>query len=360
MRGHHALNATAWTAGQVERITAAPLPAPPPITALDAAPVIPGLFLWDLWPVQHRDGRVAVVAGAELWLALSAPATPDPVKRHDRARIRLLVHDGAGWSDLGDALPDGLSPGSREWSGSAILDGNRLTLFFTAAGRRGEAGISYEQRLFAVTARLDDGHRLSDWSVPVEAVRSDGIVYHPAQQDDGVVGTIKAFRDPAYFRDPADGAEYLLFTGSLAASPSAFNGAIGLAQRVGGAWTLLPPLLHADTVNNELERPHVVVHKGHYYLFWSTQASVFAPGITAPTGLYGMVAERLLGPYVPLNGSGLVLANPAAAPSQSYSWLVLADLRVASFIDLLDDGAFGGVPGPMRHLVLDGATTQLL
>ena len=40
----------------------------------------------------------------------------------------------------------------------------------------------------------------------------------------GAIGTIKAFRDPAFFRDPADGCDYLLFTASLAASASAWNG----------------------------------------------------------------------------------------------------------------------------------------
>ena len=49
--------------------------------------------------------------------------------------------------------------------------------------------------------------------------------------------------------------------------------------------------------------------------------------------LYGFVAPALAGPWEPVNGSGLVLRNPEAEPLQAYSWLVLPDLRVTSFVD---------------------------
>ena len=38
-------------------------------------------------------------------------------------------------------------------------------------------------------------------------------------------------------------------------------------------------------------------------------------------------------PYQPLNGSGLVIANPADDPDQAYAWLVQPDLRVTSLLD---------------------------
>jgi levansucrase len=184
------------------------------------------------------------------------------------------------------------------------------------------------------------------------------VIYDRARETTGTVGTIKAFRDPTWFRDPADGNEYLLFTASLAASSSAFNGSIGVACRSGHGWELRPPLITADGVNNELERPHIVVADSRYYLFWSTQASVFAPGITAPTGLYGMVAPRLQGPWTPINGTGLVIGNPPAAPDQAYSWLVLADLRVTSFIDRCP--GFVGRPAPELRLMLSGDSAALV
>jgi levansucrase len=118
---------------------------------------------------------------------------------------------------------------------------------------------------------------------------------------------------------------------------------------------LTPPCLHAERVNNELERAHLVFHVKHYYAFWSTQTTTFAPDLRhAPGGLYGMVADRLDGEWRPLNGTGLVLANPADCPLQTYSWFVDASLMVCSFVDMLPDGQFGGVPAPLLQLELDG------
>jgi levansucrase len=78
-----------------------------------------------------------------------------------------------------------------------------------------------------------------------------------------------------------------------------------------------------------------------------------------------MVADRFAGPWVPLNGSGLVCGNPPEAPLQAYSWLVLDDLRVLSFVDRpglaqnpvdIDEARrhFGGTPAVPFRLVLDG------
>ena len=133
-------------------------------------------------------------------------------------------------------------------------------------------------------------------------------------------------------------------------------------------WRLLPPLVAADGLNNEQERPHVIARGGLYYLFWSTQRKVFEPnGPNGPNGLYGMVAPSLFGPYEPLNGTGLVAANPDSEPFQYYSWWVMDDLQVASFVDLVGVGTdpiiddpvwrrthFGGVPAPRFRICLDG------
>ena len=43
--------------------------------------------------------------------------------------------------------------------------------------------------------------------------------------------------------------------------------------------------------------------------------------------------KKHTGRELPLNGTGLVFANPDTAPKQAYSWLVLPDLQVTSFID---------------------------
>ena len=362
---------TAWSAAMVAAIAEQPDAQAPVIDPAWVKPVLPGMDLWDLWPIQTPDGATATVDGGALFLVLSAPIMGDPEKRHAHARIRLMHHGIAGWRDLGVLLPDGHTPGSREWAGSAVLDENgQLTVYFTAAGRRGEPVITFAQRVYETNCRLTIDKRrieLTQWSAPRECFAPDGIVYTREMTGGGLIGTIKAFRDPGYFRDPADAREYLLFTGSLAASASPWNGAIGLARRdADRKWAPLPPLITADGVNNELERPHMLVRDGLYYVFWSTQRKVFAAnGPSGPTGLYGMAADRIEGPWRPLNETGLVLANPAAAPFQAFSWLVMADLGIVSFTDIVgldrapQDAAearahFGGTPAPKLQLAVKG------
>ncbi|MFM5895763.1 MAG: glycoside hydrolase family 68 protein [Novosphingobium sp.] len=335
----------------------------------DARPIFPGIDLWDSWPLAHENGDTARIDGREYWFFLSAPCFPDPGQRHDAARIRLASLGDDGWRDHGEALPREISPGTREWAGSAVLldDLKTVILLFTAAGRRGAAA-SFEQRLFAATGSFGaDGPE--DWREPVEVLRADGQRYVVAAEAEGKPGMIKAFRDPAWFRDPATGLKHLLFTGSAGWSDEEYNGVVGLATLDDlGNWQLQEPLVEAVGVNNELERPHLIVRGGRYYLFWSTQRRTFAPGGTnGPNGLYAMVGESISGPYRPVNGSGLVAANPASEPTQGYSWWVTGEGQVWSFIDhwgmqgrTFDEHPellrqqFGGTPAPVFALDFDG------
>lgn len=349
------------------------LPALPVFTAADARPVAPDLDLWDSWPLQHEDGKTVSIDGAQYWFFLSAPKFDDPGHRHFHARIRLMrCRDGA-WTDLGHAMPDGLSPGEAEWAGSCVLhdDGQSVTLFFTAAGRRGE-GRSFEQRIFGTQGTFGpDGP--TGWQEPAELFAADGAIFMPANQPGGAPGAIKAFRDPAWFRDPASGVAYLLFTGSAGWDDDPHNGLVGYAALVGGRWELGQPLIHAVGVNNEMERPHVLVRDGLYYLFWSTQRHTFAPGTNAgPNGLYGAMAAHFEGPWTPVNGGGLIATNPVEEPTQAYSWWVTGEGEVWSFIDHWGmqgrtfashpetlRAQFGGTPAPTFALRFDGERVSI-
>lgn len=362
-------NPARWTSRHLERLSGPEMSHAPLIGEADVVPLADGLGVWDAWPVQEADGTPwSSGAGDTLWMALAAPRFADPDDRHGHARIHLFLRRGTRWTHLGPAMPDGFAPGSREWSGSAVIeaDGRALTLYFTAAGRRGETAVSFEQRLFAARATLRlEGERaaLTDWRDLREIITRDP-AHYMTTQGGGVIGAIKAFRDPAYFRDPADGRHYLFFAASLAGSQSAFNGVVGVATAPADApssWRSLPPVISADSLNNELERPHIIYHDGRYYLFWSTQSHVFHPENTGPTGLYGMVSSRLLDGWTPLNSTGLVFANPPQAPAQAYSWLVLPDLSVTSFVDQWGTDApavaprrFGGTFAPFLKLRLAG------
>lgn len=359
---------TAWTAPFLAVVSRTRANTIPRVGEQRHAALDPGRLYWDMWPVQDESGHRAHPAGRDLWMALTAPYRGDPALRHFEAKIHLLERrSDDAWHDLGPVLPDVPMPYEREWAGSALLRGGVMSLYFTAAGTAERPG-GYQQSLWHSAARIGADGLPQDWSPPKPLIAQPSPLYQLADAHDGAPGTIKAFRDPAFFRDPADGAEYCAFTASLGGSSSAFNGAFGLARWQAGEWQLLPPLIAAEGVNNELERAHLVFHEGRYYAFWSTQTHTFAPHLRpAPTGLYGMVADSLLGAYRPLNGSGLVLANPAEHPHQTYSWYVDASLQVSSFTDFwqLGEGplpapaeaageAFGGVPAPLLQLAIDG------
>lgn len=367
-----------WTRDHLSRLRDDPATFAPLISEAEATKMLPGIDVWDLWPIRLPDGDVASIGGHEHWIALSAPAVGSPGARHDHARLRLTRQEGDTWINLGPLFPDEVSLGSREWAGSAVYqpDTRMLTVFYTAAGRRGETSKTFVQRIVQATAPVTVGREIviGDWSRHHEAVVANGEDYLKVEQEVGEAGFIKAFRDPFRFHDPGTDCEYLLFTASLAHAETEHNGAIGIAEAPPGQfdhWTLLPPLVTADGVNNELERPHVVMKDGLYYLFLSTQRRTFHPETTGPTGLYGFVADSLFGEFRPLNDSGLVLRNPAEEPYQAYSWLVLNDLRVVSFVDahsLLgrhpDDvdaegeeasrRHFGGTMAPVLTIGLDG------
>lgn len=343
----------------------------PRLSPADVTPIVPGHDVWDMWQIARRDGSTVMSEGRSWWFFLATPLLDDPEARHDAARIRLTSVGADGWRDHGWVFEPGFTPGSREWSGSSVLedDGVTLTMYFTATGRYG-APTTFEQRLFETRGRfaIENGAPvLSDWSPPVELFAADDHWYAHADEVRASPHGIKGFRDPGYFRDPATGAEYILFTGNAPDAPAGPDGVIGAAVRRDDGWHLLPPILSAIGVNSEMERAHVVMHDGRYYLFWSTQRRRFASGIDAPTGLYGMVADRFEGPWRPANGTGLIAANPGDAPMQAYCWWVTGELEVASFVDYwrttegtAPDTAgerrreFGGTAAPFFRLAIDG------
>jgi len=371
---------TSWTREQVALLDEGPTTRTGALQIDETERMLPDLYLWDLWPVRLHDGTLASIDGTEVWMALSSSSSLDPGQRHDVARIRLISRHDDLWSDLGPLFPDGASPGSREWAGCATFhpESGALDVYYTASGMAGESRPTFAQRIVQTSATLqaDGGVRFGDWAQHREAVIPGGRYQSTADQHSGEPGFIKAFRDPFRFTDPADSREYLLFTASLADSATDFDGAIGIAAREeGGFFSLLPPLVEADGVNNELERPHLVVRNDSYYLFFSTQARTFHPDVTGPTGLYGFVGPSITGPWEPLNGSGLILRNPDEEPYQAYSWLVLNDLRVASFVDFHSlngrrpeevEGAgegrehFGGTLAPCETISVEGSTARLL
>ena len=388
-------------AGPIERTpdTVAP-PADPPAT--DPAP---DYHVWDSWPLRTRDGTIATVGGWRILIALTAPADVTPGERHDIATHRYFVsRDGRQWIDRGPVFETAL--GSRQWAGSALLDDGDCYLFYTAAGDPAAEAVTDTQRLaVAHGGRVEVGDSVDDAdssaSDPVDEgptlrgpwtheilFEPDGEYYETQAQAGAMTYT---FRDPWFFEDPATGRCHLLFESNTPAAADAcggntarqaFNGCVGRAVSPTGDpldWEFRPPIFDSVCVNQEIERPHVVVREGRYYLFVSSHVDTFAPECAGYDALYGFVADSLCGDYRPLNGSGLVVTNPATAPFQAYSWLALPhddEVLVTSFLnypgfdgDSLDGIAamspaeqrrqFAGTLTPTLRLAVDGDRTRI-
>lgn len=368
----------------------------------------PGYHIWDTWPLLDRDGDIASFKGYKIIFALSAPSEVLPGKVHDIATIRYFYSkNGKDWVLGGELFPKGTALGSRQWAGSAMLDGDQIHAFYTATGREGEKQLTYEQRIATVRGKMvadSNGVRFENWGEHRVILEPDGKYYQTKEQAQQGEGGGYAFRDPMWFKDLKSGKEYLLFEGNSGGSvgertlkqeyvgspeyaqqsnvPAGAvhaNGNIGIAEVENGDLTklkLLPPLLESNYVNEELERPHIVVKDKKYYLFTDTHINKYAEGLSGPEGLYGFVSDTLIGGYEPLNESGLVLANPPGNPYQAYSWLVLPNLNVVSFaqfgnLDGMTIGEignqspefqfshFGGTLAPTAKLSIKGDRTKV-
>ncbi|WP_436922978.1 glycoside hydrolase family 68 protein [Halosimplex amylolyticum] len=354
------------------------------------------VHVWDTWLLRDRQGRVADVDGWRIAFSLTASADLLPGTRHDVATIRYFYSpDGRNWELGGRAFPDGTAFGQRQWAGSALFDDGDLFLYYTAAGEADAEKLQYSQRIAGATGVSvetgDDGVRLGgSWDHEI-LLEPDGECYETEAQSRAMTYT---FRDPWFYEDPETGEACLLFEGNVPVPEGSdacdgvdahqvYNGCVGLAVSRSGDpmdWELRPPILDGVGVNQELERPHVLHREGRYYLYVSSHDHTFAPGLDGYDGLYGFVADSLDGPYRPLNETGLVVTNPANAPFQTYSWMVLPhdeEVLVQSFFNFYDFAGesvdligelseaeqmrrFGGTLGPTLRLDLDGDRTRVL
>lgn len=385
-----------WTRAQASGIERSPDAVAPVVYPPDEQDT-PEIHVWDTWFLRNRDGSIAEIDGYRVTFSLTAPADLLPGKRHDVATIRYFYsRDGRTWHCGGPVFQTGAAFGSRQWAGSALYDQDgTVYVYYTAAGERGEDELTYTQQI-AVGA----GGRAetTDEELSIEGPFDHEVLLDPDgeryEREDQSRGMIYTFRDPWFFEDPETGETRLLFEANTPIPEGSdagdgdphhqeFNGSVGVAVSESGdptEWELDDPLLEGVSTNQELERPHVVVRDGRYYLFLSSHEHTFAPGVEGYDALYGFVADSLRGDYEPLNGSGLVVTNPANVPFQTYSWIAYPhreELLVSSFFNYydlrglsLDDVAelppeeqqrrFGGTLAPTVRLALDGTETRVL
>lgn len=343
-----AYETTLWTAAQVQSMQLSADKSVPVITELPRPKTMPGYWIWDTWPVLTRDNVPARINGHYVLISLTAPDSILPGKRHDIAKYRYLIStDGKSWRDMGNLFVEGAALGSRQWAGSTIYDAatRKLTVFYTATGERGETRLSYTQRMAMSSATLVTGMdttvRFGQWA-PHKVILTPDLKYYAQSTGTDTKGIVFAFRDPSYFRDPKDGKSYLTFTGRIHdAADQTYNGNVGIAIAKNAdltEWELMKPIIAAPDVNAELERPIVTVLDNRYYIVISTHPFTFKPPLTGPEGMYGWTSTSLFGPWVPMNGSALMLHNPASNPDQTYSYQLLQDRSVLSFINFIGTG----------------------
>ncbi len=352
------------------------------------------VWVWDTWPLTGLDMEPMSYKGWSVIFSLVAPRDIGFGDRHWQAKIGYFYSkDGHSWTYGGHLFPDGYSKGSREWAGTAIFTGkNTVTQFYTASGKDngGINNTDFLQRLAVSSGKIHADSK-GVWFTGFRNHRiiaeADGKYYQSYEQSQaGPI--IYAFRDPYVFEDPADGNVYALFEGNTAGvsgtyqcqpsdlgplppghvvPPDAnlYTGNIGLMRATNAKmtkWELLPPVLSSNCVNQQTERPHLVVKDGRYHLFTISHEFTYAPGVSGPDGVYGFVGPSLRSDYQPLNGSALVLGNPPDAPIQNYSHEVMPNLLVQSFIDTIPGAngpVYGGTLAPTLQLDIVGSNTYL-
>jgi levansucrase len=377
-----------WTRAQALKVKPDPTNTKPHIPP-DFPVMSDEVWIWDTWPMTALDTKPVSYKGWHVIFSLTAPRDVPFGDRHWYARIGYFFsRDGSNWEYGGHLFPDGASFGSREWAGSALLTGRQLNVFYTASGGDDAPVGEREnplQRLTHASGRIhadENGVWFTGFRNHRIIAEPDGQMYQTLDQS-RAGPIIYAFRDPFVFRDPADDQVYMLFegnTGGQAGSHTCgpresgpvppghavpeqsrfFTGNIGLARATGAnlrRWELLPPLLSANCVNQQTERPHLVIEDGRYHLFTISHKFTFAPGLTGPDGLYGFRGDSLRSDYKPLNGSALVLGNPEDAPVQQYSEYVMPNWLVESFIDTIPPEIFGGTLAPTLRIVPEGMRT---
>jgi levansucrase len=394
------------------------------------------VWVWDSWPLTDEDGNQYSVGGQEIIFSLVADRSLGFDDRHVFAKIGYFFRpagvpaderpENGGWTYGGLVFDEGVTgeifedksfSHQTQWSGSArVFKGGEVKLFFTdVAFYRNADGTErkpYDPRLALSVGKVHankNGVKLTGFDEVTDLLQADGVYYQTGEQN-----PYFNFRDPFTFEDPAHpGETYMVFEGNSAmeresaqcteedlgyqpgdpfaetveevnASAATLNiGNIGLAKATNDdltEWEFLPPILSANCVTDQTERPQFIFKDGKAYLFTISHRSTFAEGLDGPEGVYGFVGDGIRSDFQPLNsGSGLALGNPTNlnfaggqpfAPDynqhpghfQAYSHYVMPGGLVQSFIDTIgthDDFVRGGTLAPTVKMDISGDSTSV-
>ncbi|WP_429971733.1 glycoside hydrolase family 68 protein [Fructilactobacillus sp. Tb1] len=339
----------------------------------------------------------------------------------------------ASWQYLGSIFKthlDGSNPDDPflkelvgEWSGSTIMlnpNDDTVRVFYTNAypvpGGNQQVLTTAQITINAKDGNWDNG-LVIDQSKTTDhksIFAGDGDKYQNLSQ---LGGAVNGFPDNYCLRDPhyveANGKKYLVFEGNTGTqdgyqginniyNEAYFGGnydyfmkAHNWLTQFPGSWeygkainanaalgivelnddftvkTVMNPLLTANAVNDEFERPDIFEHDGKWYLFTVNRGERMASSTANITGdthnymayMMGFVSEDGIdGHYKPLNGNGLVIASNMhwTDPNFMYSFYVIppVDKNSDEFVvtSYLGNRSFA----PSFLMKMDGDTTKVL
>lgn len=375
------------------------------------------VWVWDTWSLTDARANQMSYKGWDVIFSLVAPRSIGFDDRHQHARIGYFYrHSNAEpdtqWTYGGYLFPDNTSISTTEWSGSTrLMQGNKVRVFYTATtfGTPRPGTAAKPAVIGAVEGQIKatkDGVTFSKFGEHKTILEPDGKWYQTKEQN-----PYFSFRDPFTFEDPAyPGKTFMVFEGTGAGVPGSpetliteadlgyreddpyaesvdevnaqgvfwQRGNIGLAVATDKKlteWKMLPPILTAYGVNDQTERPQMLIENGNYYLFTISHQYTYAAGLRGPDGVYGFVGKGIRSDFEPLNKSGLVLGSPtdlnlpSARPEdpqpgqnprqfQAYSHYIQPGGLVQSFIDNVE-GRRGGTLSPTVKINYSGATSSV-
>lgn len=323
------------------------------------------VWVWDTWSLTDEHSNQMSYKGWDVIFSLVAPRSIPFDSRHWSAKIGYFYREStaelnSSWTYGGLLFPEDSSLSNTEWSGSTrLMQGNKVRVFYTATTfgtpRPGTDGKP------AVLATVEGRISASDEGVGGGVLGSEET--HVTEEDLGYVDG-----------DPF--AETVEEVNGMGAHYQRGNIVLAWADSKDlTSWTMLPPILTAYGVNDQTERPQMILQDGKYYLFTISHQFTYANGLRGPDGVYGFVGDGIRSDFQPLNDSGLVLGSPtdlnlpADAPEsptvgqnprqfQAYSHYIQPGGLIQSFIDNVD-GRRGGTLSPTVKVNISGETTAV-
>ena len=262
-----------------------------------------GKILWDSWFIKVREEYHVFY--------LQAIPVNDPEDRHDNAVSigHAVSEDLIHWKEFPAALERGEGEDWDNlalWTGSVIEKNNKFYMFYT--GRNKSPDIKWIQKTGVATST-----DLIHWKKsPLNPILEAGI-YYSADNNKNKLNRIGAWRDPYVFQHPASKKYYMTLSARDKNRDAEYNGCVALAESNDLLhWKILPPVF-SPGIYDEIETTQIIFHKGFYYLFFSTQAGNYHPGIAekhgAHTGLHCYYSDHLFSGYLPVNGHGFIPLN---------------------------------------------------